>query len=222
MNERFLNHFSKKLYHATDIEGRKNTEVIKTLRELQTELEKFPEFVGLSLYGSTMKGYSEEESDIDFAILYDERKSDSPINLLKAACDFIGKNNKIKLSPFPIGLNTELIKKLLASPERSNIFEGIQRAKMIFYNTIGNRAKAYRSEIVKIIESFNPQIKEMLIKELIMHLQAIEETTRSKLNERAGFDQATLDTAIRARKQLWEKRVRKFFSENNEKADQTA
>ena len=63
--------FEKKLFIPRSREGAPNTEALEQVRELENQLKTHRAFVGLALYGSAVRGYSDESSDIDCIILYD-------------------------------------------------------------------------------------------------------------------------------------------------------
>ena len=63
--------FEKKLNILRDTEGHHNKVETHLIRELKTQLEKIPQFVGIGIKGSTAKGYNTKLSDIDIVVLYD-------------------------------------------------------------------------------------------------------------------------------------------------------
>lgn len=59
------------LFHPWDAFGGENTEAWEFIRSLDKKLSRYPWYVGLSPFGSTLKGYSTSASDVDLTILYD-------------------------------------------------------------------------------------------------------------------------------------------------------
>ncbi len=59
----------KRFILSLDAESEKR---LATLQEVVADLKKkYPEIIGLSLYGSLVKGYADRTSDIDGYLLYD-------------------------------------------------------------------------------------------------------------------------------------------------------
>jgi len=65
--EQFFDH----LYVVRGVGEKPNKKEIKQLREIARALGEIPAFVGVTPYGSTVKGYINESSDLDIAILID-------------------------------------------------------------------------------------------------------------------------------------------------------
>lgn len=62
-----------KVCNLRTIEGRPNSKVIDYIREAERQFLPYPEFVGLALRGSLIRGYSTEDSDADLIVLGDSK-----------------------------------------------------------------------------------------------------------------------------------------------------
>jgi len=110
MSER--NIFERKLHILRTKEGEREPEIVKQIREFQEKMEEVEGFVGIALFGSVVKGYADESSDIDCTILYDFQGNNSVRNQIIGKAQSIrdemvdGKLRKINLFFEDIGIGS--------------------------------------------------------------------------------------------------------------------
>ncbi len=78
---------NRKLLNPRDRDGQPNEEMFAVVRELKETLKGDPTFIGVTPYGSRIKGYNRESSDMDVAVFYDSTLSagdDIHIDALRA------------------------------------------------------------------------------------------------------------------------------------------
>jgi len=100
--------FTEQVYSTRDVEGKYHPELGKRIREVEKELEKYKEFVGIVVYGSTVGGYSMigknynlPESDIDIHILVDIPDLHEFVGQFRKTVDKILDLNNEQLSSKP-------------------------------------------------------------------------------------------------------------------------
>lgn len=69
--EDYIQRRSGTLFYPWDAQGERNEKAWAFIRDVDQELEKYEWYVATTVFGSTLKGYSTERSDVDLGFLVD-------------------------------------------------------------------------------------------------------------------------------------------------------
>ncbi|MES2436652.1 MAG: hypothetical protein V4519_01455 [Patescibacteria group bacterium] len=208
------NNFGEKLYSPRDIDGNKNSEIIEQVRDLEERLTPYPWFIGVSPFGSTMKGYSNEESDLDVRILYDEPilKTSDDLELYRNmnewAAQFKGKTGRdlnVLLEPIDSNRVREyftIIKNRSFAPIPSEL---VNMCKM----TTGHVIDAYRSSMVAGFSMLGDKQKDFVLSGLLNEFKRDEYASLEKFKNRV--DSKNHQEYFQERMELWKHRIEEVF-----------
>ena len=213
--------FETKLYNPRDIGGEPNTEEIKDIRYLENKLSQIPEFVSLSIHGSTVKGYSNETSDVDITILFDsngikynskeywqiqERLSKIAQETKSEVWDRKKeKGQRPKNFQFRyVDIGSDVVENEPMSKNR------YKKLALLFSLSTGKKIDGYRKYWVDRMNKLPTNEKETWISGIINVLIESTDIDYETLQERTGI--ADKNNLIDARKKLWRQRIENFLA----------
>ncbi len=202
----------KKLFTLRDIEGKSQFETVEKIGRLGDFLrEKDPRIVGVSVVGSTVKGYalpeSERVSDVDIILIFrssESIKDDISYNVQYRYIPEFEKDNDISIH-------------LIAETDVNNIdrmhtqFEPGFYLRGLFYPFFGDRAEyiKYINEIKNILAPLSIAEKRHWATSLSRNLVFPDSGTKAR--ERLGVDE---EEYLRTRTSQFEKYLTKLFFED--------
>ena len=224
--------WKNKLFQPKNIEGKPVKEELQYVRDLFELASKAdPRLKGITIIGSTLKGYAksvgEKVSDIDVMIVYDDSQGISPKSQQVSATDFIVKfydavNNlndirkERKLPTFKIvaitrcNINNLTPRQIRELPSLSYLgTEGISRyvAGLVFPG-VGD-LETYRKIVRDEISKYPKDEKENWLKYLIDY--AVKGVDSKKTLERGIIKEDEEKDFLEARRKLINARVRRIF-----------
>lgn len=206
----------RKLFVLRHIDGSQNNKAINRIREIEARFSSNPEFVGLGLRGSTVRGYSTKSSDVDLVILWDSSKSVNPSlssrNFQNAAdeiyldstieprANFITKN----IDPSVISWGP------MKLPDERFLCE-------IFRLVTGKKIDEYRQYWIEVLQKVPKKVKERIIAGTAVQLAGDDLLGWEKMAERvSGIQRPSLPSSSKEA-WLWTYKVENFGGVPNRK-----
>lgn len=208
----------KKLYVIKDIEGKKNTKTIETIRGLEVKLKQYPWFIGLGLMGSTVRGYSVQTSDIDGKIIYDSSKvtRSKVIEVVKLHTDEVEREYAIEHGLLRISRLAEFDLKKIEEDLRGIDANNYMRSVLVFRDltgiVVGEKVEECRTSLRYLLSKLQPIEKQRVLDQIVDTCITEENLSKEKLVKRTGMGDKEENGLWRARRELWTKRVNKIWS----------
>ena len=203
---------------ALQTNGEYNRELFSVVRDIESRLEKTPEFIGLSPFGSQTKGFSTEISDFDLYILLD-----APSIYIKELDELL---SDIKKEYAKKGIKVSFLKETIRSegwgtPNVSvseEAIESVDSMAALSRVATGRKIDIYRHLVREKIEKMHPLKKRAFFANIIGFLTEMDTIPRTlnkmediaNENGNMNFDKESYG---KARQELWTKRVHKIFGE---------
>ncbi len=206
-----LNPYKEKLIIPRDLEGEPNAEVIKILRQFETELEKYEWFVAVVPFGSTSLGYNNESSDIDVKIIYDVAQTENDKNFrehIKGLKDNLEKSERVKIHTLLSIFNVDAFDGEIAW----NQLYTVENLAAFTRIAIGEKVESYREKIKQILGSLSVDEQEKVKGYILEHLLVEDEASFWKLVGRKGLSPGSRNEFQENRKSLWTKRISDLWS----------
>lgn len=217
--QRFVDTAKTKLFVPRDREGVPQQELFNIARTLDAALRKHVAYIGVAIHGSRTRGYSEEKSDTDLIVFYDEIKD------YKAAGDRPTKSFRAQLSDVQTKLHLGLEQGVSATPRDlggSSIDQVIKEQKGetnafwalgdLCLPSAGPYIQEYRQEIGKKIRALGVHEREELVRKITLWAVAREQASGEKRQNRmsmSDFDELMVPAA---RTKLWKERIMKTYA----------
>lgn len=206
-------YFKQKLFVTRDVERKPNVRALAEVRKLQEELEKYPGFIGAALFGSTVKGYSTEISDVDMKILLDPEKftSDKEFNALLAGIEAL-RRSALRGADLIVEYidPPDIIKDLHNNEDELGVeLVGEQLADLLWPIT-GRRIEEYRALFAREIKSLSPDKQSLVFKSMLEKI-LVDDKAKEKRATRLGLKSRKENEIVKARKELWKKRINSMF-----------
>jgi predicted nucleotidyltransferase len=213
---------TKKLYDPRDVEGSQDVETFEAVRMLEKALSEYPEFIGLDPFGSTMKGYSTPDSDIDIEILIDVGVDDIVDNIRTVTR--ITSEIEVKARSVANSLKGELHKDIHTSIFIVNKNENSKRIQYelagdeddalivgnLFRIVRGPKIQEYRKSAIENMLRLNVSAQQRAITRMATALNEKESRNLYKAEDRSGKTLDALNIS-QQRISMWEKRIRSFI-----------
>lgn len=207
----YKKHFPEKredqLFIPRNLEGEPNWEIFDTADALEGLLSKYPWFIGLTIYGSKMLGYSNKDSDLDIGVFYDSKE----IKLGNLLQDIgMSKNNLPAISKINVDIKTyDLARNRMADLIKGQDGLGYLTFSLFCGPVKGPRVKEYRDALKVEVENLSEQKRKQFIEDLGDMLGSMDRQNHSERKER-GLDTTENDIEVSpARQELWKKRALK-------------
>lgn len=220
-----------KLYVVRDVDGEPNREEIEIVRELEKELSKHPAFIGVSLFGSAISGYSTNQEefnsefgtidkpDLDLYVLYDLKKfsedqdvSDFYSLVKEIIFDIVRKHHK-EIDVKKMGINRkEIIEgiRLLPTQERNTSTE-IDLAVMSRVIS-GETINEIREEVKVELRNLSVLSRTLILKKIVDNLVERDILSLKKRKKRMPkLSEEQHREILEKRKKMWRKRVQKIW-----------
>ena len=199
-----------RLFDATDIEGKRNKLIFEICARVNNGCSKFPEFIGVFPFGSHMKGYNNEESDIDIYVLEEKFSQGANMNNISKVLENIKKeykekNAKINFFADKFG-DVEL-----RNFSNINLATGtiVGWSGLLWSRGRGPKIKYWRNKIKEEINKLPEEQKEEKVMAIVSSLMRRDRHSFPKMEERtAEFDERLW---LDGRRKMWESRVRKMI-----------
>lgn len=187
MERPFQRRFSKKLYDPRNIDGDSRNETFEMIRTLHQALEKYPEFIGIDPFGSTIKGYSNGESDIDICILIDSESCDTEEKLDSLKSIIFGTVREtigvfpVNIHCIPIFIEKDMITDQVYSPN----FFGVGKLIRLFRRVSGKKILEYRKIAVDEMRELDEDELDYLVSCMVREMVELEFESWKKIKKRA-------------------------------------
>lgn len=204
--------FKSKLYNPRGISGTPNTEGFpgKEIRWVELQVADQPLFIGVAPTGSKLKGYSNEDSDLDLALIID---SSLP---LKSGEKYEGKGiselglGKEKGVHFVIAdvnlLTLELNHHFIDSEDNNFDHRAVNAMALMTGIVTGKKIENTRARIKSLISRLKEKQRQELKEKTIIRLVSMDMMSLVKIAERDSDFPVESDEFKEARKNLWVKR----------------
>lgn len=208
-----------KLFDARDIEGNIRSEDINNIRELNELISERPSIVGIGVYGSTVGGYSNEDSDLDLRLLWDSSEEGYSYKTVKANKEFVenaianidGFKNK-KVTFIENDLNPEYMKASLESQNLGHIDSSVyQSIAQVCRLVPGKKIDKYRQIYAEEIGKQPKWLQEEVISKVVNYFVEEDANRNYKIRKRTGKTEEEIRKLMETRKNMWEKRARKIY-----------
>lgn len=210
--------FERKLFIPRDVEGMPNKEELESARYFERALAPYKEFVGLSLLGSIIAGYSAEGSDIDIHILWDASENPSSISaLLKKAYELRRELKEIRGEEVQYDftfLNINAFQHDLELGKQKGDFDSFVGRALVDLSrlAIGGKIELYRKKFVEAIHHLSQEDQREIFKAIIERLVDADKVRLGKRRERVPeLSEAEHEKVLEMRQKMWEKRVKKIW-----------
>lgn len=218
--EKYPEASKRRLHIPRDKEGEPNPEVFEVARTLEKKLAEYPFFIGLAPYGSRMKGYSSESSDVDIVIFYDSSKT--PEEDWQEVFDDFKQNADQTAAPLAAKAEQEInfnyhdlsprrIKQYLVTANPSEYLATMALGDFCEI-AVGPKVEEYRKSIGDELKKQPEEKRKQAIEGIVAMLMAREKTKMEgsvsrRIPEVVGQEQEILE----AREKLWQERVEKVL-----------
>lgn len=212
-----------KLVDAADLYGNKNEVLFEVVKKLEEECSHFPEFIGVVPFGSYVRGYNKEGSDMDMVVFleYDNYRM---YDIFNSFADKY-KENGVKLSilPWSISRTPDIYEKEKTVDAGTRIVEqynAIPTIGMLAWCGIGPKLNKYREDIREKISILPKKRREELLNNTLIFLMGGEKKRIKKIRERIGdFDEKNY---LNEREELWKKRIAEIYGATKAESAQGA
>ncbi len=214
--QRALKSREGKLYNPRNIEGEPNWEMFEVAKRLESALGKYSWFIGLTLYGSKMMGYSNEKSDTDIGIFYDSDET-PPGQVLK---DIAKERADLGLDEARSGFDTLLSHEMkiydLSLGRMKYLIRGEDGLGYMTFSlfcgpAIGQRVQEYRKMLGEEIKKLPDEKRKQFIRELGGMLSSLDRASYSTREKRKLPVSSQFPEIVKPRLDLWERRALKVL-----------
>ncbi len=214
------NIFERKLHIPRTKEGEREPEIMEQIREFHAKMEEVEGFVGIGLFGSTIKGYSDSSSDIDCIIFYDPNDKDSR----QISHEIFAKADSVKEEMERTGkrevnydvhnISARRFEGLIRGEERA--FWGVPFPLENFLTAIcqvttGEKISAYRRVFMDKLKRLPSERQKEIYDLLMAFFDRVEQPGVRKLVERKPELAGRASEILAARRELWAERVHRFL-----------
>lgn len=205
-----------KLYIPEDVNGEPNRQELRIAREVSEELSKYPGFIGLAPFGSVMSGYSNEKSDLDLCILFDQKEAgkDGYLNFWRhsrSICAEKGGDRKVSGTHITNISVEEIIRDIHNFLEKGSQFPGnaLEDMTKVF---IGKKIDRYRKPIAEELKKMSEEDQTKIADMIVAGLADTDNLSLRKRTERLPeFTQEDHETILKTREEMWKKRVKNIW-----------
>lgn len=212
-----LNHprlSKEKLFIPRDIEGEPNEDIFPILRDFGERLAHHPDFIGVIIEGSQIRGYNEKDSDLDIRIIYDDDIQREVSTSLVEEATSVAKGlqndfgQKIQLFYQPIEPKRHLGEKNMPM----DFYLG-ETLGILCELGVGPKLDLYREKFAKQIQRLPASDQERLIERAVTWLLESEDVRKRRMQRRMPgiYAESEFKQTQEQRKGMWERRVRKIF-----------
>jgi len=190
--------FEQKLHILRDREESPSIKTVEQIRELEKVLGECPSFVGIAIFGSQVKGYADELSDIDVDILWDSSQgniSEEVTNPLRA-------------------LSKDTMERVSFYYRDINLHGGVIKASdipQIFSLVIGKKIEDYRARVAKKLQHENIEVQNAEVSSIVDYFMEEDRHSMDKLIERRPELAAKREQILVSRSNMWKRRVRRIL-----------
>jgi len=228
----FYEKFNSKLYNPRDIEGNPNSEMFRAVDIVYETLTGEEDFVAVEPFGSTMKGYSNKDSDFDIRILVDVKDkmdfkdNDDTDEMVTRGSEVYHRTEKIKNKAIKAledgGFDSEKLHILIFVVSKkanvARIENGLNKDESdarvvgaLFKIFKGERINDFRdSAIAELRKLSEPELLRQT-RLMAVALSESELLSFNKIKQRAGNDQ-DYDSLLEGRIQMWKNRILGFIN----------
>ena len=227
----FYERFSNKLYSPRDIEGNPNFETFRVVDTIYEALAEESDFVGVEPFGSTMKGYSHEESDFDVRILVDVKDKmnfeniDDTDEIIKIGSEVHHRTEylkeKAKQALVSKGFDCDKLHLLIFTISKEENTKRIQSGLIrdendaeivgaLFKMFKGTRINEFRDPVVAELKKLPEAERLNQVQLMAVTLAESELKNFHKIQQRTGGNQ-DYNSLLRSRTEMWENRILKFL-----------
>jgi len=227
----FYERFNSKLYNPRDIEGNPNSEMFRAVDIVYETLTGDEDFVAVEPFGSTMKGYSNEDSDFDIRILVDVKDrmdfkdTDNTDEMLTKGSEVHHRTEKIKYKAIQAledgGFDSEKLHILIFTvSKKANVVrienglnEDESDARVVgalFKMFKGEGINDFRDSAIAELRKLSEPERLRQTRLMAVALSESELHSFNKIKQRAGTDQ-DYDTLLEDRIQMWKNRILGFI-----------
>lgn len=211
----------EKLFDLRDLYGNPKFENIENLRMLNEAVSSNPSIVGIAPYGSTVGGYSIEDSDYDLRIIWDSSKTNNKDaleavkevhNSIKKAIGDIPRIENKKVTFIEHDINPNLVIEALNSDHPNAINSSVYNSLAHVCRLVtGDKIQNYRELFANEINKLSKEKQEKIISQIADYFAAEDSMRNYKIQKRTNMSNTNIAHIVRRRKRLWEKRARKIF-----------
>jgi hypothetical protein len=199
------NSVDEKLYAPRTVEGEVNEKFFEVLRFVEEQLSGYPWFIAVAPYGSMTKGYSDNESDIDYHIFTDGTFTTADSDVIFSLNDHIRDKFDCKVHNHIQDLGEGFVKKMFADIGHMNAASSILKDASRL--AIGPRINELRQSIREALraERENHRLKILVLAMLAINRE--ENASADKMTERLTHDESETKKIIAERMELWKRRL---------------
>lgn len=201
----------KKLFNPRDIEGSPNIEIFENSQLISKGLSKYPEFVGLTLHGSRLKGYSTPESDTDVSLwVHTKMTHDAEDVMLKDFQEITKSLPNYGEGPVQIlYINPEKMKILVENAAGGS---GGQLRDFLIGPSIGPHIEEYKQILKQEFQNLNGDQQEVFLNTLADDMIGYEELKEKTVKARVQDTEDKFDEILSARRELWKKHISRMMA----------
>ena len=202
----FLKRFDEELFIPRNVYGELNDDVLSFSDDIVHRFSKHKFFVGVTLRGSQIRGYSLPDSDADIRILYDSSDPSYSVEKLDSIFD--------EIQTKPKKVSVKLFWCDMGGPDAGLSGEHLG------YNALcelsfGSRVEEYRKRFSESLKALSKEKRTQVLQEILLDLLYYETSRIPVLKERipefAALSQMQVSAIMQKRKTMWEERIREVF-----------
>jgi len=212
---RYKNIAETKLASLETKDGKLDFEAHLVAEAADSMLKENPAYIGVSPFGSAVRGYSDENSDVDLAIFFDPSFLQGQLGAEKLVANTRDQISEKKLTSRNIHcLGTFVDKTALFATLKSYNFSDVTLWLYIFSpNAIGPRVEEYRRMVADEIRNEPQEKKEQIINKLARAIVYGEREAIGKIRRRIpNATLGQLNTILSRREKLWSKQIESILN----------
>ena len=190
---------SRKLLNPRTADGVPDKEIFAMTRKLEERLAENESFVGVTAFGSRMKGYSSSRSDSDLIVFYDEDKPGADV-IESRINEFVEHNPNVEVNMYD--LSSSSMQRALGGDS-----DYLPAIALFLLPGSGARMETYRKRLREFVNDTSPEARTRIVNRLSDTLQSIDENDRFKRSLRINTSEREEYTTTLKRDQLWREHV---------------
>lgn len=209
---------SRHLYETRDVMGDRRPEAVRIAHILHERLQDIPGFIGIDLYGSSVKGYADDSSDVDMRIIVDnsdiETSTADIATMIKERVEQYGKEATLSIQCSVSYVSQQMIQEVFQGDLEKKTLK-IREVVPIFRKVTGKKIDGMRSVARDALSQIDPDKREKCIDIIATAIQVGDWDYSAYLDEdekmegRVGGER--LPIVGEARKKMWKDRVAKIL-----------
>lgn len=207
----FLSRFERELFIPRNARGETNEAALDFADEVANAFSRYPCFVGVTLRGSNIRGYSTPDSDIDVNIWYDSKDpayTVDDLDLMFGKLNTMKRNKKLDVHIRWCDMRGE-------SGDVADLVGSQRPYAALCELTFGPRIEEYRTKLAGNLKRLDPERRSEALRRILIDLLYYETTRvpdmKDRIPEFRNLSAGELERIMNKRKTMWEARIREVF-----------